>query len=90
MPELHQLSLLIQTLPTNTKKRRRANAQVTCIQVKNRKIHTSHTEHIVLDLFNVCSNHTQFKPQWTRISFLIAVYDSDTTVTLKQNQGHQT
>ena len=43
---------------------RSANAQTTHIQVQNYKtcasyvsqIHTSHTKHTVLDLFNVCSN----------------------------------
>ena len=44
---------------------------------------TSQTNHIVHDLFNVCSNHTKFKLQ--RISSLHFVFD----VTMKQSQGHQ-
>ena len=43
------------------------------------------------NLFNVCSNHTMFKLQKTRISSTpFAVYISDTSVILKQCQGHQT
>ena len=35
-------------------------------------------------------NYTTFKLQWTKIWKELAVYDSDTYVTLKQGQGHQT
>ena len=59
----------------NAKQTRRANAQMTHIQVQNwrkcvsyvPKAHTSHTKHMVHDAFNVCSNHALFKLQWTRI-----------------------
>ena len=41
--------------------------------------------------FNVRSNHTTFKLQRTRIPYTqFAVYISDTPVTFKQSQGHQT
>ena len=51
----------------------------------------SHTNHIVDNLFNVCSNHTMFKLLKTRIQNMkFAVIISDTPVTLKQSQGHQT
>ena len=51
----------------------------------------SHTNHIVRNIFNVCNNHTMFKVQRTRIQNLpFAVYISDTHVTLKQGQDHQT
>ena len=42
-------------------------------------------------IFNVCSNHTTFELQRTRIqNAQFAVYTSDTSVTLKQSQGYQT
>ena len=45
----------------------------------------------VTQYFNVCSSHTTFKLQRTRIqNTQIAVYISDTLVTFKQRQGHQT
>ena len=54
-------------------------------------IHTSHIAHIVHNLFNVSSNHATFKLQRTRTQNMqFAVYISDTPVTLKQSQGHQT
>ena len=47
------------------RRRRRANTQITYIHVhiKTKKSyvssrHISHTKHTLLDLFNVCSNHT--------------------------------
>ena len=50
-------------------------------------------KHTMLDLINVCSNHAPFKLHWTRIyrkkKKLFAVYESDTPVTLKSGQGHQ-
>ena len=57
----------------------------------------SHTHHH--NLFNVCSNHTKFKQQRTKIqnkqrtriqNEQFAIYISDTPVNLKQSQGHQT
>ena len=59
-------------------KTRKVNAKMTHIQVQNwrkktvsvsyiRRLKTSHTKHTVLDLFNVCSNNTICKLQWTRI-----------------------
>ena len=43
------------------------------------------------DLLNVCSNDTMFKLQRARIhNTQFTVHISDTTVTLKQSQGHQT
>ena len=55
------------------------------------KTHQCHTNHIVHDLFNIYSNHTMFKLQRTRIqNTQFAVIISDTPVTLKQSQGHQT
>ena len=39
---------------------------------------------------NVCKNHTTFQLWWTKKKPQCAVYDSDTSVTLKQGQGHQT
>ena len=54
-------------------------------------IHTSHINHIVHDLFHVCSNHTTFKLQKTRIQNTnFAVYISGMPVTLKLSQGQQT
>ena len=48
------------------------------------------SNHIVHNLFNVCSNHTTFKLQRTRIqNMLFELYISDIHVTLKQSQGHQ-
>ena len=42
------------------------------------------------DLFAICSKHATFKLQRTRIqNTKVAVYISDTPVTLKQSQGHQ-
>ena len=53
-------------------------------------LHTSHTNQITHNLFNVCSNHTMFKLQRPRIQHTqLAVYTSDTPVTLKHGQGHQ-
>ena len=44
----------------------------------------------MLELLNVCKNHTMFKLQWTRIKKKqFIVYDSDTPVTWKR-QDHQT
>ena len=51
--------------------------------------HTSHTNHIVHNLFHVCSNFTTFKLQTKKIqNTQFAVYISDTPVTLKQSQDH--
>ena len=51
----------------------------------------SHTNHIVHNFFKVCSSHKMFKLQRPRIQNMqFAVYISDTPVTLKQSQGHQT
>ena len=51
-------------------------------------MHQSHTNHIVHNLFNVCSNHTTFKLQRKRIqNTQFAIYISVTPVTLKQSQG---
>ena len=70
---------------------------MTHIQVQNFKkhvnyvsyIHTSHTKHIVPDLFNVrtihCSNYGGKQSKK-----IFAFYDSDKLVTFKQDQGHQT
>ena len=53
--------------------------------------HQSHRNHIVHNLLNVCSNHTTFKLQRTRIqNKQFAAYISDTPVTLKQSKPHQT
>ena len=54
--------------------------------------HQSHTNHIVHNLFNACSNHTTFKttgdknPKTSNLQFIY----SDTPVILKQSQSHQT
>ena len=46
---------------------------------------------MVHNIVNVCSNHTMFKLQRTRFqNKQFAVYKSDTPVTLKLSQGHQT
>ena len=51
----------------------------------------SYANNIVLDLFNVCSNHTTFKVLRTKIQNVhFAVYISDIPVILKQSQGRQT
>ena len=43
------------------------------------------------NLFNECSNHSTSKQQRTSIqNTQVAVYVSDTPVTLKQSQAHQT
>ena len=63
---------------------RRANAQMTHIQVQNwkngisyvSKIHTSHTKHTMPDLFNVCKKHTTFKQGGQESRTKFAVYDS--------------
>ena len=54
-------------------------------------MHTSHTEHTVLDIFNVCNNHTMFNyiEQESKQQFAVDG-GSDTPVTLKQGQVHQT
>ena len=56
--------------------------------------HQNHTNHVVHNLFNVCSissNHLMFKLQRPRIQNMqFTLHISDTTVTLKQSQGHQT
>ena len=50
----------------------------------------SDTNHID-NLFKVSNNHTTFKLQRTRKQTTqFAVYISDTPVTLKESQGHQT
>ena len=54
-------------------------------------IHACHTDDIVHILFNACSNQTAFKLQWIRIHITqFAACISDTPVTLKHSQGHQT
>ena len=46
---------------------------------------------MVHDLFHVCSSHTMFTLQRTRIQNMqFAAYTCDTPVTLRQSQGHQT
>ena len=53
--------------------------------------HISYENHILRNLFNVCSNYTTFTLQRTRIqNTQFAVYISDKSVTLKQSQDHQT
>ena len=50
----------------------------------------THTNHIMHNLFNVCSNHAIFKLQKTRIKKTqFAIYISDKPVTLKQSQGYK-
>ena len=51
-------------------------------------IYTSHTKHIVPDLFVVCIQRLNYGGQSFKKQS--AVYDSDAPVTLKQGQGHQT
>ena len=45
---------------------------------------------LCLIFFNVHNNHATFTLRWTKSKQQIAVYDSDTPVTLRQGQGHQT
>ena len=53
--------------------------------------HIIHTNHIVHNLFNVCSNYRMFALQRARIqNTQFAVSISDSPVTLKQSQGHKT
>ena len=60
--------------------------------------HTSYTMHTVLDLLNVCSNHTMFKLQWQefeeekkqKTKNRSEICGSDTPLTLYKGQGHQT
>ena len=50
----------------------------------------SHINRILRNPFHVCSNHTTFELQRTRIrSTPFAGYISDTPVTMKQSQSHQ-
>ena len=52
--------------------------------------HQNHTDHIVHNPFNACSNYKTFKLQRTRIQnkqFAVDIFD--TLVTLKQSQGPQ-
>ena len=52
--------------------------------------HESHKSYCAYS-FNVCSNHTTFKLQRTRIqNKQFAVYYSEMSVTLNQSQGHLT
>ena len=44
----------------------------------------------MLDLFNVCSNHAPLDYNGQNFFFLIAVYDPDIPVTLKQGHDHET
>ena len=46
-------------------------------------IHTSHPQHTVLDLLNVCRDHAPLNNSGARIYEQFAVYDSDIPVTLK-------
>ena len=48
--------------------------------------------HIAHNLFDICTSHKTFKLQRTEIkkNMQFAVYISDTPVTLKQSQSHQT
>ena len=48
-------------------------------------MHTSHKKHTKSDLFNVCKNHVMDKNLKLDLQF-----DSDTSVTLTQRQGHPT
>ena len=53
--------------------------------------HKSKKNHTVHNLFNISHIHTIFKPHRTRIqNTQSAVYISNTPVTLKQSQGHET
>ena len=46
---------------------------------------------LCIHFFHVCSNHTMFNLLRTKIqNTQFAVYISETCVTLKQSQGHQT
>ena len=46
-------------------------------------IHTSHTKHAVLDLFNMSTNHATFNYSGQESKYKYAAYESDIPVTLK-------
>ena len=72
------------------KKAQTRDRQKAC-QLSLLNTHQSHTYHILHDRFNVCRNQTIFKLRRTRIlNIQVAVYISNTSVTLKQGQDHQT